>query len=65
MPAAMPASMPSTLKVVTMKVASTSESSSSPRSCGSAGGTLVMYAPATRPPQKTAQMPRQFVVTLR
>src|SRR5919198_490947 len=36
MPAKMPTIMPSTLKVVTMNVASTSERSSAVRSCGSA-----------------------------
>ena len=42
----------------------TSVRPSSPRRPGSAGATLVMYAPATRPPAKMAQTAGQFVTRL-
>jgi hypothetical protein len=58
----MPTAMPMTLKFVAISPDSTSVSLSSARIAGSAGATLVMYAPAARPAAKTAQTARQSVV---
>jgi hypothetical protein len=60
-PASMPTSMPIRLNIVAIRPDSTSVRPSSSRSPGMAGATLVMYAPAIRPPEKMAQTAGQFV----